>query len=135
MNKTGEPGQYMPVVSKGKTMSLSQKFKKLMEFEISEVGFRKGAIVGIVATIPLVELSALVFRFPVPFSGYLSGPGAIFPALISIFIYGVALGGFIIQALLGGIGGFVADSLRHRTNTTSRSFALSSQLSELPWAY
>jgi hypothetical protein len=80
-----------------------------MEKQISEVGFRKGAIVGIVATIPLVELCALVFRFPVPFAGYLSGPSAIFPALISIFFYGVLFGGFIIQGLLGGIGGFVAE--------------------------
>jgi len=90
-------------------MSFPQKIKNLQEIQISGVWFRKGAIVGIVATVPLVMLCALVFRFPVPFAGYLSGPGAIFPALIGIFFYGVLLGGFIIQALLGGIGGFVAE--------------------------
>jgi hypothetical protein len=71
--------------------------------------FRRGAIVGIVSTIPLVILCALVFRFPVPFAGYLSGPAAIFPALIGLFFYGVLFGGFIVQAILGGIGGLLAE--------------------------
>src|SRR5262245_10419077 len=44
--------------------------------------FGKGAIVGVAATIPLALLCALVFRFPVPFAGYLSGPRAIVPVLI-----------------------------------------------------
>jgi hypothetical protein len=70
--------------------------------------FKKGAIIGIVATVPLVLLCALIFRFPVPFAGYLSGPKAIFPALIAILFYGVFFGGFIVQALLGGLGGLIA---------------------------
>jgi len=73
--------------------------------------FRKGAIVGIVATVPLVILCALVFRFPVPFAGYLSGPSAILPALIAILFYGVFFGGFVVQALLGGLGGLLAEHL------------------------
>ena len=68
----------------------------------------RGAIVGVVATFPLVALCALLFRFPVPFGGYLSGPGAVVPALMGLLFYGVFLGGFLVQALLGGIGGFLA---------------------------
>ncbi|MFA7405289.1 MAG: hypothetical protein WC007_14945 [Pelobacteraceae bacterium] len=71
--------------------------------------FKKGAFIGLIATIPLVLLCALLFRFPVPFAGYMSGLGAIYPALIAIFFYGVLFGGFIIQALLGGIGGLLAE--------------------------
>lgn len=71
--------------------------------------FKRGGIIGIIATIPLVLLCALVFRFPVPFAGYMSGPSAIYPALIAIFFYGVLFGGFIIQALLGGMGGLLAE--------------------------
>jgi len=73
--------------------------------------FRKCAIVGIVATVPLVLLCALIFRFPVPFAGYLSGPSAILPALIAIIFYGVLMGGFIVQALLGGLGGLFGEYL------------------------
>lgn len=50
-------------------------------------------------------------RFPVPFAGYLSGPSAILPALIAILFYHVLMGGFIVQALLGGLGGLFAEYL------------------------
>lgn len=70
--------------------------------------FRKGAMVGMVATVPLALLCALLFRFPVPFAGYLSGPEAVIPALIGVFFYGLLFGGFAVQALLGGMGGLLA---------------------------
>jgi hypothetical protein len=69
----------------------------------------KGAAVGMVATVPLVALCALVFRFPVPFAGYLSGPGAVVPALMGLLVYGVVLGGLAVQALLGAVGGLLAE--------------------------
>ena len=68
-----------------------------------------GAIVGVVATFPLVALCALVFRFPVPFGGYLSGLGAIVPSLMGLIFYGVFFGGFLVQALMGGVGGLLAE--------------------------
>jgi hypothetical protein len=71
--------------------------------------FGKGAVVGVVATLPLTVLCALVFRFPVPFAGYLSGPTAIVPALMSLVFYGVLFGGFVVQAVLGGVGGVLAE--------------------------
>jgi hypothetical protein len=58
---------------------------------------------------PLVALCALLFRFPVPFAGYLTGPSAIVPALMSLLFYGVFFGGFVVQALLGGVGGLLAE--------------------------
>jgi hypothetical protein len=67
--------------------------------------FAAGALVGVVGSLPLAALSALVFRFPVPFAGYMSGPGAVVPALMGTLFYGIALGGFVVQALLGGLGG------------------------------
>jgi hypothetical protein len=67
--------------------------------------FAKGAAIGVISTVPLVALTALAFRFPVPFVGYMSGPRAIVPAVTGALFYGVALGGFAIQALLGGAGG------------------------------
>jgi len=73
--------------------------------------FKKGAIFGIVATVPLVILCALVFRFPVPFGGYMSGPSAIIPALIAILFYGLVFGGFVVQAFLGGLGGLLAERI------------------------
>lgn len=83
--------------------------------------FGKGAIVGVLSTIPLVMLCALLFRFPVPFAGYLSGFKAVIPALLSLFFYGVLFGGLIIQGLLGGIGGLAAEFIgaadKHRVKT------------------
>lgn len=73
--------------------------------------FGKGALMGVVATIPLAIVCALLFRFPVPFAGYLSGPRAILPVLIAVFFYGVLFGGFVVQALLGGVGGLLAEHI------------------------
>jgi len=86
--------------------------------------FRKGAIVGIVATVPLVLLCALIFRFPVPFAGYLSGPSSILPALIAILFYGVLMGGFIVQALLGGLGGLLAEYLASQNTKDIKMFCV-----------
>jgi hypothetical protein len=41
----------------------------------------------------------------------MSGPKAVFPALLAVLFYGIPLGGFIIQALLGGLGGLIAEDL------------------------
>lgn len=70
--------------------------------------FIKGAIIGIVANFPLALICALLFRFPVPFIGYMSGPRAFFPVLLAVVFYGL-LGGFLIQAVMGGLGGILAE--------------------------
>jgi hypothetical protein len=42
---------------------------------------------------PFAALCGLVYRFPVPFSGYLSGVMAMPLALLAVVVYGI-LGGF-----------------------------------------
>ena len=69
--------------------------------------FLAGAAIAVAATFPLAALAALVFRFPIPFGSYMSGIGAVIPALFAAAFYGV-LGGFVVQALLGGIAGVMA---------------------------
>ena len=66
-----------------------------------------GAATAVIATFPLAALVALVFRFPIPFGSYMSGPSAVVPALFAAGFYGM-LGGFVVQALLGGIAGVLA---------------------------
>ena len=69
----------------------------------------RAALISIVATFPLAALCALLFRFPVPFAGYLSGADAVGPALWAVVFYGGSLGGFVVQAVLGGLGGLAAE--------------------------
>ena len=58
------------------------------------------------ASFPLAALIALVFRFPIPFNAYLSGPTAMLPASMAVVFYGV-MGGFPVQAAMGGVGAVV----------------------------
>jgi len=69
--------------------------------------FLAGAAIAVGATFPLAALAALVFRFPIPFGGYMSGPRAVVPALFAAAFYGT-IGGFMVQAILGGIAGGLA---------------------------
>lgn len=64
-------------------------------------GLVSGATWAIASAFPISGFLALVFRFPVPMAGYLSGVDAVVPAMIAVLIYGVLLGGFL---LLGGTG-------------------------------
>lgn len=67
-----------------------------------------GALWSVASTFPIAALTALLFRFPVPFVGYLSGITAVVPALIAVLFYGVLFGGLILLGGLGAIGGLVA---------------------------
>ena len=77
--------------------------------------FLAGAAIAVAATFPLAALVALVFRFPIPFGSYMSGPSAVVPALFAAAFYGV-IGGFLVQAILGGIAGAIAS----RTGSPNR---------------
>jgi hypothetical protein len=70
--------------------------------------FLWGALTAVLGTFPLAVLCALVFRFPVPFGGYMTGPESVIPVLIAVVFYGALFGGFIVQAMLGGVGGLAA---------------------------
>lgn len=69
-----------------------------------------GALLAILLAFPLAALSALLFRFPIPFASYESGWGAALHALAAVRFYG-ALGGFVLLACLGGLGGVAAHRL------------------------
>jgi hypothetical protein len=66
-----------------------------------------GAGITVVMAFPVAGLLALVYRFPVPFAGYVSGFSAVGYAMVGVVIYGL-LGGFPLLALLGGLAGAVA---------------------------
>jgi hypothetical protein len=66
-----------------------------------------GALSTILLVFPLAAVCALLFRFPIPFGSYESGWSAVPHALAAVRFYG-ALGGFVLLAVLGGLGGVVA---------------------------
>src|SRR5688572_11875349 len=69
-----------------------------------------GAVAGVLGSFPLAAVVACVFRFPIPFAGYASGPGAMLPALFAALLYGV-IGGAVVQAIAGASGGIAAYAL------------------------
>lgn len=73
-----------------------------------------GALATIVLAFPMAALMALVYRFPVPFGGYVSGPTAVPLALMGVVFYG-ALGGFFVLGGLGCAAGIAA----HRMGRTN----------------
>ncbi len=58
----------------------------------------------------MAAIVALCFRFPIPFSGYESGPSAVLRSLFAVAFYGM-LGGFVVLAALGAAAGAVASWL------------------------
>jgi hypothetical protein len=70
----------------------------------------QGAVVAVCGSFPLAAIIALLFRFPVPFAGYQSGPDGMIAAMIGAAFYG-ALGGVVVQAMLGGASGIAAYGL------------------------
>ena len=67
-----------------------------------------GGLLAVLGAFPVAVLVALVYRFPIPFVGYCSGPEAILPSFYAVAMYGVFLGGFIPLAVLGALGGAIA---------------------------
>lgn len=59
-----------------------------------------GTTSSIFFAIPLAGFTAIVYRFPVPFAGYLSGPDAFLPAVMAAVFY-ICLGGFIVLGAAG----------------------------------
>lgn len=71
------------------------------------------AITAMVSSVPLAGIIGLLFRFPVPFAGYVSGPAAFFAAMFAAFFYSV-VGGVIVQAIAGFAGGLIAYKVTRR---------------------
>lgn len=70
--------------------------------------FLRGAALSVLGTYPAAALAALLFRFPVPFGGYVSGPGGAALTPLAVTIYGLVFGGFLVQGVLGGVAGLRA---------------------------
>ncbi len=70
----------------------------------------RGALWALGLAFPLAVVCALLYRFPVPFAGYETGPSAIVPALLAVVIYGL-LGGFLALLAAGAISGAMAHAL------------------------
>jgi hypothetical protein len=67
-----------------------------------------GALFAILLAFPLAAFAALVYRFPIPFGGYESGPSALPLVVMAVILYG-KLGGFTVLGVLGAIAGVVAN--------------------------
>ena len=67
----------------------------------------RGALWAVTLAFPLAAICGLLYRFPVPFAGYLSGPEAVPLALMAVVFYGI-LGGFPALLTAGAIGGAAA---------------------------
>lgn len=89
--------------------------------------FAKGAVVGAVGSPFLAAATALVFRFPVPFADYASGPAGLAPAFAAGIWYGL-IGGFVVEALLGGLGGVLGARLSSPFNRHMRAFCYAGAL-------
>jgi hypothetical protein len=93
---------------------------------------KTGIAWAILGAFPLAALVALCYRFPIPFSGYESGPRAVPRSLIAVVLYGLFAGGFIVLAVLGAAAGTAAkllvgpDARRERWLTVT--FALAGDL-------
>ncbi len=70
----------------------------------------QGAIWAVVLSFPIAGLFALLYRFPVPFAGYLTGITAVPQALVAVVFYGI-LGGFGVLIAGGALGGVAAHGL------------------------
>lgn len=70
----------------------------------------RGALWAVALAFPLAAICVLIYRFPVPFSGYESGLAAIPAALLAVVFYGL-LGGFPALLVAGALGGATAYGL------------------------
>lgn len=82
-----------------------------------------GGACSILGAFPIAALVALCFRFPIPFSGYESGPLAVPRSLFAVLFYGV-WGGFVVLAVLGALGGVLARRLAGGDVGKTRRFTL-----------
>jgi hypothetical protein len=101
-----------------------------------------GAVWSLVSALPITALLALFFRFPVPFDGINGGLSHVIPAMFALLFYGVAMGGFILVGICGGLAGvaawFLAPTARKRRRiqrclSVGVTFVLLFVLATLDW--
>lgn len=64
----------------------------------------RDALYALLFMFPAAGLTALVYRFPLPFDGYARGPAGVWDAMLATFFYGLAGGFLIVPALAAGAG-------------------------------
>lgn len=79
-----------------------------------------GARWAVLSAVPISGLMGLLFRFPVPFVGYVSGIEAVLPSMLASLFYGIGMGGFILLLVVGGMGGVAAGELSGDQPTRQR---------------
>jgi hypothetical protein len=84
---------------------------------------RQGALWSFVFAFPAAALLVALFRFPVPFAGYMSGFNAIPAALLAVIFYGI-FGGFIVLGTLGAAAGMLAYRLHQPDAQSVRRWTL-----------
>jgi len=94
---------YQPPLTEAKPLARPRPYFQTQR-EALVVAAIAGAGIAVVSSIPLAGLIGLVFRFPVPMVGPVSGPDALLAGMIAAMIYG-ALGGVIVQAAAGSAAG------------------------------
>lgn len=83
---------------------------------------------AVLGAFPVAALVALCYRFPIPFSGYESGPMAVPRSLFAVVFYGL-IGGFVVLVALGAAAGTAAhllagpDARRERQLTLTLALA------------
>ena len=84
---------------------------------------KTGIAWALLSVFPLAALTALFYRFPIPFSGYESGPMAVPRSLLAVVFY-VLLGGFVVLAALGAVAGTAANVLARQDARRERRLIL-----------
>ncbi len=92
----------------------------------------RGALVAVLAAVPVAALLVVAYRFPVPFVGYVSGFGQIVGAMIATVIYGL-IGGFVLLGIGGALASViarfaVADARMQGWATTALAFGWSAAM-------
>jgi len=82
-----------------------------------------GALFSVVLAFPAAIALAIVYRFPVPFSGYESGWAAVPLVVMAVAFYG-ALGGFVVLAVAGALAGIRAERIAQRRGANPFALAL-----------
>jgi hypothetical protein len=84
---------------------------------------RLGALWSFAFAFPAAALVAALYRFPVPFAGYVSGFGAILEVLFAVIFY-FLVGGFIVLGGLGAAAGMLAYRLHRPDGQSVRRWIL-----------
>lgn len=63
----------------------------------------RGTLWPVALSLPIASFIALIYRFPVPFVGYVSGVDAMGVAWLGMLFYGVLLGGYVLVSSTGAL--------------------------------